>query len=84
MRIELSRSSTPSSGNGPAAHEGGDGGEDGALPVTGAIAINVIPVNDAPIVDVNLGQTQPEGSTDIITTVRFSHWNEKSTKCSRQ
>ncbi len=43
-----------------------DGGEDGAMPATGSIAINVIPVNDAPQLTVANPADIPEGGTAAI------------------
>ena len=49
-----------------------DGGEDGALPSTGTVVIGIIPVDDAPTLDVNAGGTVAEGGTLAITTAELS------------
>lgn len=49
-----------------------DGGEDGAAAVSGTFIINVSPVNDAPVLDVNGGLNIREGATRTISTSELS------------
>ncbi len=45
-----------------------DGGEDGATPALGTVTIGITAVDDAPILDTNIGATFIEGTTSTITT----------------
>ncbi|NQV25186.1 MAG: hypothetical protein HQ518_12550, partial [Rhodopirellula sp.] len=48
-----------------------DGREDGVDPVHSTFSINVLPINDAPTLNVNTGLTVREGATRVITSSRL-------------
>ena len=45
---------------------------DGALTVTGTVAITVTPVNDPPVITVNTGLTVNEGGTRVLTNSKLA------------
>lgn len=49
-----------------------DGGENGVQPASGTFSIEVMPVNDDPVIDTNAGVTVDEGGTVVLSTSELS------------